>query len=252
MANLTTYQEKLPNAPLKEVIFEVHWDLDVKENGQRYDKGFQYAVGVFRQKAHQNGFSFDKETVPDPRITLINQPSHQFWTAENTYPVLQIGQGVMALNHTENYHWDEGYKRLINGALNILTESYETKIKFNQVMLRYVNAVDLSPEESKNIRSFIYDNFQTSISRNFEIEGELDDISLSESYKLKDNSKLSLIFSTGRNQVLNIPAFVWQNIVSKNAKMGSDDILSWAEMAHTTTSKLFVTMLKQEFYDSFK
>jgi hypothetical protein len=51
--------EKLPNAPLQEVIFELLW---VTENDEQ-------------------GF-----------------PVHQFWKGENEWPVVQIGPGILVVN----------------------------------------------------------------------------------------------------------------------------------------------------------
>lgn len=253
MANSDSHQEKLPNAPLKEVVFEVHWELDIDDSGRKYDQGLKYAFGVFRREASKLGFSLVNELLPpNSNIEFINRPSTQFWKGEGEYPVLQLGQGVMVVNDTEGYKWEESFRQLILDAVRILIDSYEVAPKFNEVSIRYINALDLSPSDYAEIWPFVKNNVQTSVSRGFSVPGILEDISLNETYRLDDESRLTLRIESGRNNRLGIPALIWQNMIVKRARMTVEEIDDWADSAHNITSDLFVNMLNQSLYDSFK
>ncbi len=253
MANSDSYQEKLPNAPLKEVVFEVHWELDVDNSGLKYDQGLKYAFGVFRREASKLGFSLVNELLPpNSNIEFINRPSTQFRKGEGEYPVLQLGQGVMVVNDTASYRWESSFRQLILDAVRILIDSYEIAPKFNEVSIRYINALDLSPSDYEEIWLFVKSNLQTSVSREFNVPGVLEDISLNETYRLEDESRLTLRIESGTNNRLGTPALIWQNMIVKRAKMTVEEIADWADSAHTTTSALFVNMLNQSLYDSFR
>ena len=253
MADLVSYQKKLPSAPLKEVVFGVHWELDIDHNGHKYDQGFKYAIGLFRREASKLGFKSVKELFPpNSQIEFTNRPSIQFWKDGGVHPVLQLGQGVMVVNDTEGYEWENSFKELISNAIKILIDSYESAPKFNEVSIRYINALDLSPDDNANIWSFVKNNLQTSISREFTVPGKPEDISLSETYKLHDDSRLTLTLESGRNNTIDIPALIWQNIITKRARMTFEEIAHWADDSHKITSNLFVEMLNQSLYDSFK
>ena len=253
MADKETYQSQLSKAPLIEVIFEVHWELDDLNNGEKFDSGFEYAVGIFHRKATAAGYTLDRKLLPpNSPISVINQPIVQFWKSENTYPLIQFGHGVMTVNYGANYKWEKDFSSLIKEALDILSNSYESPHQFIEISLQYVNAIEFTSNSYQDIRKFIEANLNTSISRSFPIEGNLDDISLTETYKLSDESKLKLILSNGWNNQTGNRALIWQNIVSRTGYIKVDEIVRWTDFAHNITSSLFVTMLKQDFYDSFR
>ena len=185
MADSNSYQRKLPNAPLKEVVFEVYWELDVDNNGRKYDQGFKYAIGVFRREAAKVGFNVVEELLPpNSPVEFINRPSIQFWKGEGVYPVLQLGQGIMVVNETEGYEWENSFRETVLKAVQILMTSYESTPTFNEVSIRYINALDLSPSDNAGVWSFVESNLQTSVFRKFNVPGQLEDIALNESYKL--------------------------------------------------------------------
>ena len=158
----------------------------------------------------------------------------------------------MVVNETEGYEWENSFRETVLKAVQILMTSYESTPTFNEVSIRYINALDLSPSDNAEVWSFVESNLQTSVSRNFNVPGQLEDIALNESYKLDDGSRLTLTLESGRNNRLDIPALIWQNVVARRANMTEGEIADWADRAHNITSDLFVKMLNQDLYDSFK
>ena len=45
-----TQNKKLKNAPLKEVILEIHWDGNIDDFGNKFDEGFELSQGAFFEK----------------------------------------------------------------------------------------------------------------------------------------------------------------------------------------------------------
>lgn len=101
--------EKLPKAPLREVIFELRWGLGYDPSSkQELDLGFDMAQGQFKHLVEQE-FPFHRRLTPQnfPLSLFSHKVVHQFWEAENTYPLLQLGPGLFSQNDTEkNYVWD--------------------------------------------------------------------------------------------------------------------------------------------------
>ena len=45
-------KNKLKNAPLKEVIFELRWESTLDDSGNPYDPGYDLAQGKFADRLH--------------------------------------------------------------------------------------------------------------------------------------------------------------------------------------------------------
>ncbi len=65
--------EKLPNAPLQAVIFEIRWDLNINSSGNReFDEGFAIALGKL-DTLLKDDFSHVVRKIPDEFPTdLLN------------------------------------------------------------------------------------------------------------------------------------------------------------------------------------
>jgi uncharacterized protein (TIGR04255 family) len=117
---------KLPNAPLQEVIFEVKWDLDVKEEtNQTYDKGFDIAAGKFSGIV-QEKFPVVRRKLPEeiPNNFLNYKTVYQYKSGEQTWPILQLGPGIFTVNDTDkNYDWNKTYFPLIQQSINWLEKA---------------------------------------------------------------------------------------------------------------------------------
>lgn len=134
----------MKNAPLKEAIFEVRWAPVLDVNGLPEDSGYQLAQGLFAKDIRQK-FPVHKtvNTIPD-NFRIFPTVQHQFWTGELTWPVVQLGPGILSVNNTEaNYIWTETFHPHILWALDVLETSYEKEFVFKSAALRYIDAVDL-------------------------------------------------------------------------------------------------------------
>ncbi len=246
------YIGKLPRAPLQEVIFEAHWELETDATtGQAVDKGFALALGVFAQALSEKGFVVVKRLVPEgiPPEALAHKPIFQFRHGEDRWPVVQLGCGIVTVNDTEqNYEWESAFKPLVEQVLETLTMSYRKDFTFSHLNVRYIDAVDI--EEQTDIREFIKNNLQIHIEQGFPVQGRLSNLSLNQSYSTDNDSHIHLAVATGINAEQR-PALLWQTAVQRITEIASEDVSSWLDFAHATTSHLFRTMLTQKFYEQF-
>jgi uncharacterized protein (TIGR04255 family) len=255
MSSNTEYIAKLSKAPLQEVIFEANWELDVHgETNQLFDPGYELAQGLFAEIV-QNEFPVHKQVIPPffpPQLLAQAQkPVHQFWKAERQWPVLQLGPGVLTVNDTEkNYVWESTFRPMAEKALDAVYKSYQSKLRFNKVNLRYIDAADFAAVPRTELFDFIRKNLQTRVEKDFEIEGSLSNLNVSQTYTLDEGSQLTLVISTGeRNKVR---AVVWQTAISKEGIQKTEEIKQWLVYSHSTISNLFKRMLRKEYYDSLR
>ena len=240
---------KLPKAPLQEVIFELYWNMQYTEHGLKFDPGFDIAQGAFANLIEQE-FPIRKKTLPDgvSDHLIYPNPVHRFWKGENTWPVVQIGPGILTVNDTEkNYHWADSFFPLIQSSVKHVLKAYKEKISFNKISLRYIDAVELPSEDLLN---FVNSNFQVQINSNFKEPGALNAISINQSFKLADDSLLSISISNGLKNN-GKPALIWQSIVQKENNFTEEEVLNWTNNNHSIISDLFKKIIKPEFYGTF-
>ena len=242
---------KLPNAPLKEVIFEVRWDADINpENNQLFDKGYALALGVFKNlvKSH---FPIAKQITDIPANFIFGKVIHQFWKSEKEWPVLQIGPGILTINCTEtNYDWQNDFFELIQKTMAWHEQAYENKMNYSFVTLRYIDSVNLKDFGTAKLEDFLNTNFNFGFNNLFYTKGPLKQLQFDQVFELEDSSGLHIAFSNAENSNKE-PTFVWQTAINKVGIQNKDSIIKWCEFAHETSSTVFKEMLKPEFYDRF-
>lgn len=247
MTETVNHIAKLPNSPLQEVIFELRWHLDYESNGIKFDSGFELAQGIFARLIEEKGFKIRKRLLADA-IQLPGVPVHQFWKDDNTWPVIQLGQGILTVNDTEkNYHWVDTFYPLIKEALTILLEAYKEPPSFTKIVLKYIDAVEIN----EPVLNFVNSNFKINISTNFEHDGELNDISYGCGFKLKDDSIHNLVINSAISS-RGSKALIWQSIVQLENSFNADQVLTWLDDKHTLLSKQFKQTITREFYEKFK
>lgn len=245
--------KKLKNAPLQEVIFEAKWDLDLDSNTQQpHDIGFEFALGKFQNAISDNFPIIMRKFPPDLPYQLFNHKVlYQFWKAENTWPVLQLGPGIFSLNDTEkNYVWGDTYYPTLIEALERLISSYPKKLNFIAYTLRYIDVVPIKEYSFASWPKFIQDNINFSFENLFDTRGKLKQFQFQQTFEMSNESGLQITMSNGINKK-NESVFIWQTAVTGHKKMDKVGLLEWVQNAHNTTSEVFKEICKDNFYASF-
>jgi len=239
---------KLKNAPLKEVIFELHWECTTDNVGNLYDAGFDLAQGKFADKL-KSSFPVHRKLIPDNApFKVFGAPIHQYWKAEFGWPVVQHGQGMIAINEIEEgYEWETSFKPLVLDTIHRLEESYEEVLSIVHVKLQYIDAWEINEDDPID---FIAQKLQTEIRNNYDLPGKLKGINIQQNFELSDGSIMSLNVSNGINNQNQLPSVIWTTTVEKQSKIGLTDVVQWLESAHSATSIMFKKMLNPEFYAS--
>jgi len=147
----------LKNKPLVEAIFELRWALKEQASGIKVDPHYKILIGRIYDRV-KNEYPFHEQlptaTIPDEIAGYVVQ--HRFRKSKDAWPLIQIGPGIITLNDTEEYVWED-FEKKISHVLNILFESYPdagSSLKISGLLLRYIDAVDFNYEEN-NIFVFL-------------------------------------------------------------------------------------------------
>jgi len=145
----------LENAPLIESVFELHWKLrpgtgDVTFQGPlptgglplQFDPNYRLAFARLAEKLaseYPKYIPLPQANLPDAMVPHVVQ--HRFQTnAASPLPIVQIGPGVLTVNHGSDYSWDQ-FKRGIQNVLEMFYQSYPTpeELTIENVSLKYID-----------------------------------------------------------------------------------------------------------------
>lgn len=239
---------KLKNAPLKEVIFELFWECSIDGTGMQVDDGFDLAQGIFSNNLKSN-FPIHKKLIPENLpFKVFGAPIHQYWKGQMQWPVIQHGQGMIAVNEVEKgYEWEETFKPNVISTVHKLVESYDRHLNFTKCRLQYINARELTDQEPIG---FVNEYLQTQISAGYPSPGNLSGFNIQTNFQLSSDTQMALTITNGIDNQTQNKTVIWTTLVEKNGKMQTEDVLLWIDFAHDHTSSIFKKMLKPDFYAS--
>jgi uncharacterized protein (TIGR04255 family) len=245
---------KLPNAPLQEVIFEVRWALQLSEEKKQWgDLEFELASGrlstilehelpVYRRIVGSN----------IPEQFLFYRVVHQYWKAEQVWPVIQLGPGIFTINCTDEwYDWEINFFPFIKRGIQWLTQAYRKPLQFEFASLRYVDGINIKDFGGlgSGWQEFIGKHFNFSFNNLFNTKGNQKQIQINQVFELEDQSALQIQISDGLKK--NELALIWQTTILKKQSYTSEQLVEWADKSHMILHNLFEEMLKPETYACF-
>lgn len=240
---------KLPNAPLLEVIFELTWPVNSREDQEK----FQFLLGDIYSKLKSEYPNRQNLVQPSnieiPLDVFINKPIYRF-TKSEPYPLYQIGPGLLSVNTIDSaYFWNEFEKEIIR-ITKVLSDSY-----------------DFDENSILNLGLKYIDFFQFDFNNNaLEYLNEYLHLDIKHNLKPNDSNPLFFTFAVGypckvglfntiinRGGVNNKDGFVIETNVTKQITSSDLPSLSnWLEESHDFLSDKFKTMTEGPMYDSFK
>jgi uncharacterized protein (TIGR04255 family) len=252
----------LKNKPLAEAIFELRWNLQDQTPGMKIDPHYKLLIGRLYDKVSEQ-YPFHERlpaaSIPDDMAGYIVQ--HRFRKGEDEWPLVQIGPGIITVNDTEGYVWEDFEKRIVE-AINVLFEIYpESKdsLKVNSVLLRYIDAVAFD-YESDDIFAFLEEQMKTKIG----LHGKLFDGTKVE--KVPSGLDLRFSFAStepkgaiylrfGRGRARESDALLWETMVqctSEEAPKVPNEIVDWIRKAHNLTDDWFFKLIEGELLRRFE
>jgi uncharacterized protein (TIGR04255 family) len=252
----------LRNKPLVEAIYEFRWKLQEQDHGVKIDPHYKILIGRIYDKVAKE-YPYHEQlptaTFPDEIAGYIVQ--HRFRKGKEQWPLIQIGPGIITLNDTEGYVWEDFEKRMCN-LLDILFEAYpdaETNLKFNRVLLRYIDAIDYNYEKD-NIFTFLKENLKINIEIYEKLFKETGVRKLPLSFDLrfsfpaiKPKGEVHLRFVQGKRK--DVDALIWETqvqLINDDVSKDKKEIVMWVKDAHKLTDDWFFKMIEGNLLKRFK
>lgn len=155
----------LSNKPLVEAILEFRWKLKKNERGLLFDPNYDFLIGLLYQRLKEK-FAYRKilPIADVPAEIAPHQVQYQFRRTKDGWPLVQLGSGILTVNETQKYSWDNGFRQYCTEAVEDLITVYPDPEKLDpqELRLRYINAIDFDFEK-EDVISFLRNKLKLSI-----------------------------------------------------------------------------------------
>jgi uncharacterized protein (TIGR04255 family) len=258
-------RKDLKNKPLVEAILEVKWALATPPPpappGISVDPHYVFLLGRFFERI-QSTYPCHEQlpTAQMPAEMVSQMVQHRFRAAENAWPLVQLGPGIMTVNDTAGYTWP-GFQKSCEDAVAALVAAHPApkELKVDNVVLRYIDAIDFD-SESENAFEFLRDKMKVNLALPPSLfdggaESRPAAFSWVASFPLKKpDGTVTLKFATGRKPD-GRPLLVWETVViSKNTQLPEfpGGFPQWLSDAHETTDDWFFKLIEGELQRRFE
>lgn len=247
-------------APLAEVIFELKWKLTPSPvlGGPPADPAYKLLPGSLFERL-KSVYPFHEAlpaaSVPDEFVPQIVQ--HRFRTAQDAYPLVQVGPGILAVNDSRGYAWRRFLPEVVD-AVTKLRDTYTGQLDPEAVVLRYVNAVPFD-FSSANALDFMRDNLKVAVQypsglfSDRHVAPRPGTILLSSTHKVDSPAGVvSLKFSTG--EFRSSQHLLWETEVrsSGDDAPGLDQLQEWLDSAHRLARAWFFVLIEGKLEDEYR
>ncbi|MGD9552231.1 MAG: TIGR04255 family protein [Candidatus Caldatribacteriota bacterium] len=257
-------RKELKNKPLVEAIFELRWKLKEDKNtiGIKKDPYYKILLGRIYDKVKEEYpyyLQLPTANMPDEIAGYVVQ--HQFRKDKDQWPLIQIGPGIITLNSTNDYIWEDFERRIAN-LLKVLFETYpesHTNLEVERLLLRYIDALDFNYEQD-NIFDFLKEKMKVQIKLDKKLFENTGVAGLPLNFDLrfsfpssKPQGAILLRFFKGVRGGSN--ALLWETQVQS---MGQDipkdknEIISWAKESHILIDDWFFKIIEGDLIRRFE
>jgi uncharacterized protein (TIGR04255 family) len=248
----------LKNKPLIEAIFELRWALKESSQGIKTDPHYKILVGSIYSKL-KTEYPYHEPlpaaSIPDDIAGHVVQ--HRFRKDKNQWPLIQIGPGILTVNDTAGYIWED-FEQKITSAVTALSDVYpeSENLKISSLLLRYIDAVEFN-FNSNNIYDFLAEKMKTTIRPYSGLFNDTGVHSMPESFDwrfsfacTKPTGMIHLRFMRGKKE--NTDALIWETMVQSTKEQVPGNIADWLNDAHNLTDDWFFKLIAGELERRFE
>jgi uncharacterized protein (TIGR04255 family) len=248
----------LKNKPLVEAVFEVRWRVPGQTNPPSVNPDSKLFVGRFHDHVAERYPFFEPlqaASFPDEMVPYVAQ--YRFRVKENDWPLLQIGSGLLTLNATDSYVWNDFQERAL-WAFKMLLHTYPGKLEFEALILRYIDSVPIDFSK-QDIVTFMREKlkvnltFPESLFEGGQVEKSPSAFVLQSSFRSKSPVG-SVTVKFGRGMVKEKDAVVLETLVSSAKEELPElpkEFSNWLDQAHTITDDWFFKLIEGELLQQF-
>jgi uncharacterized protein (TIGR04255 family) len=250
----------LGNKPLIEAIFEARWRLQNTGEGAQADPHYSLLVGRLYERLREDYPHHEKlpaASIPDEVIPYVVQ--HRFRAAEGSWPLVQLGPGVLTLNDTSGYRWMD-FENRMGRVVQAFADAQPSPgfPALSRLLLRYIDAVRFDFSK-RDVLEFLRDEMHVSIAMQPQLFADTGvtahprAIDVRFDYESSQPSgSIYLRFARGRIQ--GDDAIVWETAVqSEGESLPSAvcDVTAWATEAHRLANDWFFKTIEGNLRKEF-
>lgn len=255
-------KKDLKNKPLVEAILELKWLLPAPETpGTEVDPHYRLLLGRFSERV-ESDYSFHEPlpTAQIPDAMAAHMVQHRFRTSDGKWPLVQIGPGIMTVNETNGYTWDDFKDRCIKAVQNLF-DAHPAKQKFavQDLTLRYIDAVEVDFRQ-ENVFKFLQEKMKTKISLPDTLfdGGRVNESPMAFNWQASfphsdPGGLVTLRFGVGQRSGKS--ALIWETSVQaahERIPAIPDGFSGWLDKAHDLTDDWFFKLIEGELERRFQ
>jgi uncharacterized protein (TIGR04255 family) len=254
-------KKTLKYKPLVEAILEIRWKLQrAAPSSPEVDPHYKLLPGLLFDRMrdrYPHHEPLPTANAPDELAGYIIQ--HRFRVAPDSWPLVQIGPGVLTINSTEDYKWED-FRPRVEEAFAKLYDAHPNRddLTIISLILRYIDAVELDFSEHDTF-TFLKNKLKVSIAfpdalfHNTGVEKQPYGFAWQSSFKsTTPRGLITIRFATG--QKTSRPALIWETTV----EAAGDDVPdmpqqfhSWLDAAHDLILDWFFKIIEGELERRF-
>jgi uncharacterized protein (TIGR04255 family) len=254
--------QKLSHAPLIEAILEVRWQLVEQAPGVATDPKYKILVGrLYDRLASEYPFHEPLPTasMPDEMLSYVIQ--HRFRLAEGQWPLVQVGPGLVTLNQTQNYTWEdfaERSHRLVDSLYAAYPQASESLV-ISSLQLRYIDALEFD-FSTQDVLAFMGEklkirlSFPETLFENTPIQSLPLGLNAWFAFKThRPQGELRLRFARGKRYQED--ALIWETVVQSSAgelPVMPGQFRSWLDAAHAVAHNMFFKLIQGPLEEKLK
>lgn len=252
--------KELKNKPLVEAILEVRWKLQGPPRGPQTDPHYKLLLGRLFDRMrgdYPEHEELQTASLPDELVGHVVQ--HRFRVAANSWPLVQVGPGIFAVNSAADYTWSDFRPRVLSAIQRLYDAHPKTEdLKIANLVLRYIDAVN-HDSGTHNVLDFLKDKLKLSISlpnalfEGTHVQSKPSGLTWQCSFRCEEpKGMVTVRFATGQRD--GAPAVIWETTVES---AGEDlpemptSFESWIDAAHEITDDWFFKMIEGELERRF-
>jgi uncharacterized protein (TIGR04255 family) len=250
----------LKNKPLVEAILEVRWKLQGAPPGPQTDPHYKLLLGRLFDRIRTDYPDHEQlptASIPDELMGHVVQ--HRFRVKANSWPLIQVGPGVLTVNSTSEYQWLDFRSRVLGGIAKLYDAHPRVgDLEITNLVLRYIDAVDFDYGVN-NTFDFLREKLKLGVSlppnlfNGTGVESRPNGLTWQCGFRCaKPQGLINIRFATGQRN--NAPAVVWETTVESSCEDLPDvpqGFEEWLTAAHAVTDDWFFKMIEGELERRF-
>lgn len=229
------------------------------------DPNYQLLLGRLFDHFHDAGYTF-YEPLPATEIPASMSGhivQHRFRTGKDSWPLVQLGQGILTVNDVENYDWDKDYFDRCVSAIGAIYEKYPANfddIPKHVISLKYIDAYAFD-YNNQNLADFLKSNMSLDIGLPDDLihqagaSGNPVNFVSDFTYETpKPKGTIRFRVARGERGSDGVDLIVWETEVRSSGAdtpVGTVDTSQWLQDAHTVTSDWFFKLIEGNLEKEF-